>query len=81
MADACPDRYRAPVVLDAGTGLRQGESFGPTVDRVDFLHRQVRVNRPVVGALDPGETRAVFGVWLSERIVQDHDVFVLAVVD
>jgi len=45
MADACPHRYRALVVLAAGTGLRQGECFGLSVDRVDFLHRQVRVNR------------------------------------
>jgi len=50
MADACPDRYRALVVLAAGTGLRQGECFGLSVDRVDFLHRQVRVNRQLVGA-------------------------------
>ena len=50
MADACPDRYRALVVLAAGTGLRQGECFGLSVDRVDFLHRQVRVNRRLLGA-------------------------------
>jgi len=50
MADACPDRYRALVVLGAGTGLRQGECFGLSVDRVDFLHRQVRVNRQLIGA-------------------------------
>jgi integrase len=49
-ADACPDRYRALVVLAAGTGLRQGECFGLSVDRIDFLHRQVRVNRQLIGA-------------------------------
>lgn len=54
MADACPDRYRAlvvvvVVVVAAGTGLRQGECFGLSVDRVDFLHRQVRVNRQLIG--------------------------------
>ena len=32
----------------AGTGLRQGECFGLTVDRVDFLRRQVRVDRQLV---------------------------------
>jgi integrase len=50
MADACPDRCRALVVLAAGTGLRQGECSGLSVDRVDFLHRQVRVNRQLLGA-------------------------------
>jgi integrase len=37
-------------VLAAGTGLRQGECFGLSVDRVDFLHHQVRVNRQLLGA-------------------------------
>jgi len=50
MAEACPDRYRALIVLAAGTGLRQGECFGLSVDRVDFLHRQLRVDRQLVGA-------------------------------
>ncbi len=49
LVDACPERYRALIVLAAGTGLRQGECFGLSVDRIDFLHRQVRVNRQLVG--------------------------------
>lgn len=51
--DAMPDRYRALVVLAAGTGLRQGECFGLTVDRVDFLRRTVRVDRQIVMAAGP----------------------------
>ena len=47
---AVPDRYRALIVLGAGMGLRQGECFGLTVDRVDFLRRQVRVDRQLLGA-------------------------------
>jgi len=35
LADAVPDRYRALIVLAAGTGLRQGECFGLTIDRID----------------------------------------------
>ncbi|WP_307824937.1 tyrosine-type recombinase/integrase [Geodermatophilus bullaregiensis] len=31
------ERYRALVTLAAGTGLRQGEALGLTVDRIDFL--------------------------------------------
>lgn len=40
-----PGRWRAMVVLAAGTGLRQGECFGLTVDRVDFLRRSLTVDR------------------------------------
>lgn len=45
IVDAVPERYRALVILAAGTGLRQGEAFGLTLDRVDFLRRRVTVDR------------------------------------
>jgi integrase len=45
ISEAMPDRYQAMVTLAAGTGLRQGEVFGLTLDRVDFLRRSVRVDR------------------------------------
>jgi integrase len=48
LADAVPDRYRALVILSAGSGMRQGECFGLTVDRIDFLRRQVHVDRQLV---------------------------------
>lgn len=48
LADAVPARYRALVVMAAGTGLRQGECFGVTLDRVDFLRRLVVVDRQLV---------------------------------
>ena len=51
MAAAVPDRYRALIVFAAGMGLRQGECFGLTVDRVDFLRREVRVDRQLVATL------------------------------
>jgi integrase len=64
IADARPERYRALVVLAAGTGLRQGEAFGLTVPNVDFLRRRLDVvqqllliqNRPPV--LAPPKTDA-----------------------
>ena len=37
IAESIDPRYRAAVVLSAGTGLRQAECSGLTVDRVDFL--------------------------------------------
>jgi integrase len=58
LLDVIPARYRALVMLAAGTGLRQGECLGLTVDRVDFLRRQVRVDRQLV--LLPGDG-PVFG--------------------
>jgi integrase len=45
---AAPERLRATVLLGAGAGLRQGEVFGLTVDRVDFLRRTVRIDRQLV---------------------------------
>ena len=50
LAAAVPDRYRALIVFAAGMGLRQGECFGLTVDRVDFLRRRVRVDRQLLAA-------------------------------
>lgn len=48
LVDAIPERYRAPVFLAATTGMRQGEVFGLTVDRIDFLRRQLRVDRQLI---------------------------------
>lgn len=48
IADAMPDHLRAMVVLAAGTGMRQGELFGLTLDRVDFLRRTITVDRQLL---------------------------------
>ena len=45
---ATPERLRALVVLAAGSGLRSGELLGLTVDRIDFLRRELRVDRQLV---------------------------------
>ena len=58
LVGAVPERFRALIVFAAGTGLRQGECFGLTVDRIDFLRRKVRVDRQLVGVVDG---RATFG--------------------
>ena len=52
LIEAVPRHYRALVVLAAGTGMRQGECFGLTFDRIDFLRRQVTVDRQLI--LVPG---------------------------
>src|SRR3954469_7029247 len=40
--------WQALVVLGAGAGLRQGEALGVTRDRIDFLRRQLRVDRQLM---------------------------------
>ncbi len=61
---ALPAELRALVTLAAGTGMRQGECFGLTVDRVKFLERVVTVDRQLVTvqeqkpSLAPTKTRA-----------------------
>lgn len=54
LTGAMVEHVRAAVVVAAGTGLRQGELFGLTVDRIDFLRRELRVDRqlwsPRIGA-------------------------------
>lgn len=56
LADLMPGRYRAMIVLGAGTGLRLSEALGLTLDRVEFLKRKVNVDRQLVGVAD-GEPR------------------------
>jgi integrase len=63
LADAAPPTMRSVILLAAGTGVRQGEALGLSVDRVDFLRRTVRVDRQVVTvrgapALAPPKTSA-----------------------
>src|SRR3954463_4519095 len=53
LRDAMPLRWRAAVVLGAGTGGRQRELLGLTVDRIDFLRRQMVVDRQLINL--PGQ--------------------------
>ncbi|HEX7277795.1 MAG TPA: site-specific integrase [Acidimicrobiales bacterium] len=48
LADTVPPRYRAMVILAAGTGLRQGEAFGLTLAHIDFLRRTLRVEQQLI---------------------------------
>jgi integrase len=52
LAAGIDPRLRALVMLAAGTGMRSGECFGLTLDRIDFLRRTVTVDRQLV--LVPG---------------------------
>jgi len=58
IVEAVPDHYKALVLLGAGTGVRISEALGITLDRVDFLHREVTIDRQLV---DTKYGRPVFG--------------------
>jgi integrase len=45
---ASPDWFGGALTLGFGAGLRQSEATGLTVDRVDFLRRQLTVDRQLV---------------------------------
>ena len=45
---AAPDWFAIAIPLGVGLGLRQAEATGLTVDRVDSLHRTVRIDRQLV---------------------------------
>ena len=47
--DAMPDRYRAFIPVAAGSGLRYSELAGLTVNRIDFLRREIKVDRQLTG--------------------------------
>jgi integrase len=65
-------------VVAAGTGLRQGECFGLTTDRVDFLRRQIRVDRQLVSVrqgepvLGPPKSRAGYRTVPLRSVVADE---------
>jgi integrase len=53
LAEAMPPGLQAVVTFAAGTGVRQGEVFGLTVDRLDMLRREVHLDRQLVGLEGP----------------------------
>lgn len=56
-------RYRALVLVGAGTGLRPGELFGLTLSAVNFLRRTLSVERQIV--------RVTGGVELTDMLKTD----------
>jgi integrase len=49
---AAPPEFAVAVVLGAGLGLRPSEAAGLSLDRVDFLRREVTIDRQWHGKLD-----------------------------
>jgi integrase len=54
IADTVPALCRALALTSAGLGLRQGEACGLTVDQVDLLRRQVKIDRQLISPSGPG---------------------------
>ncbi|HPU12173.1 MAG TPA: tyrosine-type recombinase/integrase [Aeromicrobium sp.] len=48
LRNAMPEELQALIVLAAGTGMRQGEMLGLTVDRIDFDRRELHVDRQLI---------------------------------
>lgn len=76
LAAGMVEHIRAAVLVAAGTGLRQGELFGLTVDRINFLRRELRVDRqlwtPKAGRpflVAPKSSRSYRTVALSPLVV------------
>jgi integrase len=74
LADAAPERHRALIVSAAGTGVRQGEALGLTVDRVDFLRRSLTVDRQLVTVAGSRPTFGPPKTKRSERVIPLPDV-------
>jgi integrase len=75
---AMPARYRAAVTLAAGAGLRQGELFGLTVDRVDWLRRTLKVDRQMVTVTGHGASLSPVKTPASVRAIPVPDVVLRA---
>jgi integrase len=81
LAAAVAPRYRALVVLLAGSGLRIGEALGLDVGDVDFLRRTVKVERQRLrsGQLGPPKTpKSARTVPLGSVVVEELAVHLAA---
>lgn len=78
-ADAISPRLRALVMLSLGTGLRQGEALGLTVDRVDFLRKEITVDRQLMKVVGNAPELAPLKTDSSRRVVPVPDFVVEAV--
>jgi len=68
-ADSISPRLRALVLLSLGTGLRQGEALGLTIDRVDFLRKEITVDRQLVKVVGSAPELALLKTDSSRRVV------------
>lgn len=67
--DSFPEAYRALVMLSAGTGMRQGECLGLTVDRVDFMRREIHIDRQMLSSSPGGPSHGPPKTPASNRVI------------
>jgi hypothetical protein len=85
LAAAMPTRYAVLVLLGAGAGLRQGEAFGLTLDRVNTVEGMLTVDQQVIvvnrrPVLAPPKTSASvrdvpMAVFVQEAIAEHTERF------
>jgi integrase len=68
LADGMPTSLRAAVLVAAGTGLRPGELFGLTVNRVDFLRRRLTVDQQLQTPDERGTVPTLVPVKTAESV-------------
>lgn len=73
LADAMPARWRAMVLVAAGTGLRQGEAFGLCLSRIDWLRRTVTVDQQVTSGTGRAPALTAPKSKASRRVVPAAD--------
>jgi integrase len=78
LREAAPGWFRVALTLGAACGLRQGEATGLTVDRVDFLRRELKVDRQLVTPASGPPAFAPLKTSRSYRTVPLADVAVEA---
>lgn len=66
---AISPRYKIAIALGAGLGLREGEAFGLTVPRVDFLRRKIHI----LTQAQRGELGADLKTNASTRVIPADD--------
>ena len=79
LREAMPAHLQAFVTVGAGTGMRRGELFGLTVDRVDFLRKEIRVDRQLAPGRGDLVAWAETKTAASVRVIPVDDVVIEAV--
>lgn len=67
--EALPERWRIAGMLGVGAGLRGGEVRGLTVNRVEFLRREIKVDRQMVTLSKAGTSFAKLKTKASRRTI------------
>jgi integrase len=78
LREAMPAHLQAFVTVGAGTGMRRGELFGLSVDRVDFLRKEIRVDRQLVPGKGDVAAWAETKTPASVRVIPVDDVVIEA---